>query len=181
MTIDFSFHCPSVNESSALPKHFFTDPKIYDLEKDKVFRSDWVAVARVDQLINPGDYLTYDFFGDPIILACNKQGQINAFSNVCLHRACPIASGTGNTKTLFTCPYHQWAYDLEGRFRGAPDMEQAVNFNRDMRLPSLQENSGRAGFSSTHRRTLNHWHRLFLSWRPSLPPGTLRASKRWAF
>jgi phenylpropionate dioxygenase-like ring-hydroxylating dioxygenase large terminal subunit len=138
MTIDFSFHGPSVNESSALPKHFFTDPKIYDLEKDKVFRSDWVAVARVDQLINPGDYLTYDFFGDPIILACNKQGQINAFSNVCLHRACPIASGTGNTKTLFTCPYHKWTYDLEGRFRGAPDMEQAVNFNRDMRLPSLK-------------------------------------------
>lgn len=54
MTIDFSFHGPTVNESSALPKQFFTDPEIYDLEKAKIFRNDWVAVARIDQLSNPG-------------------------------------------------------------------------------------------------------------------------------
>jgi phenylpropionate dioxygenase-like ring-hydroxylating dioxygenase large terminal subunit len=66
MAFDFSFHGRSVNESSALPKQFFTDPKIYDLEKDKIFRNDWVSVARVDQLSNPGDYLTYDFFVIPL-------------------------------------------------------------------------------------------------------------------
>ncbi len=138
MSADFSFLKDSVNESTALPKELFTSPDVFELEKQKIFRDDWVAVSRTDQLANPGDYLVYDFFGDSIIVARDKDGVINAFSNVCIHRACPIAEGSGNTKNLFTCPYHKWTYELNGQLRGAPAMESAVGFDRsDKYLPRL--------------------------------------------
>lgn len=138
MNVDFSFLGESVNESSAMPKELFTNPAIFELEKEKIFRDDWIAVARVDQLANPGDYLVYDFFGDSIIVAKDKGGNINAFSNVCIHRGCPIATGSGNKKNLFTCPYHKWTYELNGQLRGAPAMHTAVGFDRsDQRLPQL--------------------------------------------
>jgi phenylpropionate dioxygenase-like ring-hydroxylating dioxygenase large terminal subunit len=135
--MDFSFLGKSVNESTALPKQFFTDPDIFELEKQQLFRNDWVAVARIDQLSSPGDYITYDLAGDPIIVACDKTGNINAFSNVCLHRACAIAQGAGNQKNLFTCPYHKWTYELNGKLRGAPNMELASDFDRNINLPAL--------------------------------------------
>jgi phenylpropionate dioxygenase-like ring-hydroxylating dioxygenase large terminal subunit len=138
MNLDFSFHGSSVNESMSLPKEFFTDPAIFNTEIESIFRKDWVPVARIDQLANPGDYITYDFFGDEIIVARDKSGNINAFSNICLHRACPIVEGSGSVKTLFTCPYHKWTYELNGKLRGAPDMEQSEKLDRDTaRLPQL--------------------------------------------
>jgi len=137
MSMGFSFIGETVNESTALPKMFFTDPAIFEFEKERLFKDDWVAVARIDQLSNPGDYITYDLLGDTIIVACDKNGTINAFSNVCLHRACSIAEGAGQKKNLFTCPYHKWTYELDGKLRGSPNMEQATQFNNDLALPSL--------------------------------------------
>ncbi len=130
MSIDFSFLGDKATNSSALPKALFTDPEVFELEKERIFRSEWMAVAREEQLTNPGDYITCDIVGEPLIVVRDKQGNINAFSNVCLHRACPIAEGSGSVKNLFVCPYHKWTYELDGKLRGTPDMEQAEGFDR---------------------------------------------------
>ena len=139
MSHDFSFLGPSVNESTAMPKNLYTDPAVFQKEKESIFAKDWIAVARTDQIANPGDYITCDFFDNNIIVVRDKTGAINAFSNTCLHRASPIATGSGNFKNLLVCPYHKWTYELNGNLRGASNMDQAIAFDRtEMRLPHLR-------------------------------------------
>ena len=70
----------------------------------KSYRCDYVA-AQVGHL--------------PVLVTRGKDEKLRAFVNVCRHRLHPVASGSGNRKTL-QCPYHAWTYDLDGRLRAAP-------------------------------------------------------------
>jgi phenylpropionate dioxygenase-like ring-hydroxylating dioxygenase large terminal subunit len=121
----------------ALPAGCYTDPAFFELERERVLRPGWHAVARWDELPNPGDYRAIDVAGEGVLLVRGEDRELRAMSSICLHRAFPIAQDHGNTKR-FTCPYHRWAYDLEGRLKAAPFMEDVAGFDRDAcRLPQL--------------------------------------------
>lgn len=138
MKIDFGGLGADVNESSTLPAHLYTDPAVYAWEREHLFAHAWQAVARSRDLA-PGSYVACDLAGDPIVVTRDEAGALHALSNVCLHRACPIATGRGSAEHgVLTCPYHRWAYRLDGRLRAAPLMEQARDFERaEIRLPRL--------------------------------------------
>ena len=89
-----------LDEATHLPSDIYTSVEIFELEKDKIFKKDWLAVARVEEIEKPGDYMTFDIVGEPIIVARNADGEINAFYNVCVHRGTELASGAGNIKTF---------------------------------------------------------------------------------
>lgn len=109
----------------ALPPEAYTSEAMAKLERETVFASGWVVVGHVSELKKPGDYLTFDLAGHPVLVARGRDGEIRAFSNVCAHRSAVIASGSGNT-TVFACPYHAWTYDLTGKLMGAPHMDRAA-------------------------------------------------------
>ena len=117
-------------EATHLPSDIYTSDEIFELEKERIFKKDWLAVARVEELEKPGDYMTFEIVGEPIIVACNTDGEINAFYNVCVHRGTEVASGNGNIKT-FSCPYHAWTYDLSGHLVGAAYMDDVKGFDLD--------------------------------------------------
>ena len=120
-----------------LPPRAYTDPAAWSVEVDQIFRRDWVAVARVEQLPEPGDHLPIELAGQPIVLIRDEYGVLRALSNVCLHRSMPLVDEAGNGHFL-TCPYHLWSYDREGQLRTAPLMEEAEGFDRhDCRLPTF--------------------------------------------
>lgn len=119
----------SVQTASTLPAEQYTSDKVFENEVDRLFRKEWFPVVRADQLQAVGDYLVHDFFGDEIVVVRAKTGQLNAFSNICLHRGCPLLAGEGNVAgSHISCPYHKWTYELDGRLRGAPLMAQAEGF-----------------------------------------------------
>ncbi len=121
-----------------LPPAAYLRDDVYALEVDRIFRRSWLPVARVDQVPGPGDYLAADLSGQPVVVVRGLDGAIRVMSNVCLHRAAPIVEGHGRSK-LFTCPYHSWAYDTEGRLVAAPLMEGAEDFRpADCRLPQAR-------------------------------------------
>ncbi len=109
----------------ALPPDAYTSEAMAKLERERVFASGWVVVGHVSELKDPGDYLTFDLAGHPVLVARGRDGEIRAFSNVCAHRSAVIASGSGNT-TVFSCPYHAWSYDLSGKLMAAPHMDRAT-------------------------------------------------------
>lgn len=117
-------------EATHLPSQIYTSEEIFELEKEKIFKKDWLAVARVEEIEKPGDYMTFDIVGEPIIVARNTDGEINAFYNVCVHRGTEVAAGNGNLKT-FSCPYHAWTYDLSGQLVGAAYMDDVKGFDLD--------------------------------------------------
>ncbi len=69
----------------------------------------------------PGDYLTNDDLGVPLLVTRDDSGELRAFLNVCRHRGARLVDGCGHAGRGFTCPYHGWTYDIGGRLRGIPD------------------------------------------------------------
>ena len=114
-----------------LPGHFYASPEIFEREKSEIFLHDWICFARVEEVANPGDYLTDRLMGEPFVVARDESGALNAFANVCAHRGVEVATGSGNAAE-FSCPYHGWLYNLEGKLIGAPYMREAAGFDPAM-------------------------------------------------
>lgn len=125
-------------KSQAIPKSAYTSQTFMDAEIEHLFRKEWVAVGRADQLAKTGDYLTYELAGQPVIVVRDQDGGLRAMSNVCLHRMSTLLEGSGNVKSI-VCPYHAWTYSLDGGLRGAPAMSLNEEFRRgDYCLPQIR-------------------------------------------
>lgn len=110
------------------PGYIYWHPEVFRLEKEKMFLKDWLMVGREEEIEEPGDYLTLRILDEPIIIARSSEGEVNAFYNRCAHRGTAVARDSGNTHE-FTCPYHGWLYDLEGKLLGAPHMRSSTSFD----------------------------------------------------
>ncbi len=111
-----------------LPSKFYFDPMLAELEVQKVFRRHWQVAVHRSQLAKPGDYLTIELAGEPLLLVCGADGQAHGFSNVCRHRAGPPATGRGSRK-VFRCGYHGWTYGLDGALISAPEFDGVQDFD----------------------------------------------------
>ena len=124
--------------AKALPASYYIDPQILRVEEEVIFRRSWIAIGRVDQVQNAGDYFTYNVAGTPIVVSRDKEGALRALSASCLHRFMPVIEDAGN-RSSFQCPYHLWTYGLDGQLIGAPEMERAEGFDKsECRLPEIR-------------------------------------------
>ncbi|MGW0684055.1 aromatic ring-hydroxylating oxygenase subunit alpha [Streptomyces sp. NPDC002754] len=107
---------PISYEDSISPEH-------YELERDAIFRRTWLNVGRVEQLPRKGSYFTkeLDAARTSVIVARGTDDEIRAFHNVCRHRGNKLVwndfprEETSGVCRQFTCKYHAWRYDLEGK------------------------------------------------------------------
>ena len=90
------------------------------LERERLFRDQPIFMGLATRLAKPGDFLTEDVGGMPVLMTRGADGRVMAFANICRHRGAPVAQGCGNARA-FTCPYHGWTYDLAGRLLGTTD------------------------------------------------------------
>ena len=104
------------NDTSA-----YTSPQRAAREREVLFRNHPIVVGFSSQIPNPGDYLTEDLAPVPIMVVRNTSGELRAFVNICRHRGAKLASGCGHIAKLFSCPYHAWSYDTDGRLVAIPD------------------------------------------------------------
>ena len=125
-------------DAVAMPPGVYIDSDFLARELETVFRCEWMCVGRASSLAKPGDYITYELAGQPIVVLRDQQGNLRAMSNVCLHRMSTLLEGCGNARAL-VCPYHAWTYNLDGTLRGAPYMTQTTGFRReDYALPQIR-------------------------------------------
>ena len=121
-----------------MPPSVYTSPAFLERELHDVFAREWVSVGRADALSRPGDYVTYELAGQPIVVIRDAGGRLRALSNVCLHRMSTLLDGDGNCRAI-VCPYHGWTYGLDGALRAAPAMQASAEFRKDdYRLPELR-------------------------------------------
>ncbi len=127
-----------VEEAESLPPECYTDDNFYNFEKEAVFNHEWLCLGRAEWVKNPGDYFTTSIIGEPLIVARNLKGELKAMSAVCQHRAMLVAEGSGNARG-FVCPYHHWAYDLDGKLVNAPATKTTKDFKKeDFCLPTIK-------------------------------------------
>ncbi|MGW4911168.1 aromatic ring-hydroxylating oxygenase subunit alpha [Streptomyces sp. NPDC004270] len=107
---------PVSYEDSISPVH-------YELEREAIFRRTWLNVGRIEQLPKRGSYFTkeLDAAGTSVIVVRGMDDEVRAFHNVCRHRGNKLVwndfprEETSGVCRQFTCKYHAWRYDLEGR------------------------------------------------------------------
>ena len=125
-------------QARAMPTEVYTSEEFVQEELEHIFRKDWYCVGRADALGNPGDYVSCELAGQPIVVLRDKSGELKAHSNVCLHRMSTLLHGRGNTKSI-VCPYHAWTYNLDGTLRGAPAMTLNDGFcKKSYKLPTVR-------------------------------------------
>ncbi|WP_224825959.1 aromatic ring-hydroxylating dioxygenase subunit alpha [Cognatishimia sp. MH4019] len=114
----------------AMPTEVYTSPTFVAAELEHIFSKEWYCVGRADSLSSPGDYVSCELAGQPIVVLRDGEGALRALNNVCLHRMSTLLHGRGSAKTI-VCPYHAWTYNLDGKLRGAPAMTQNEGFCKD--------------------------------------------------
>lgn len=98
----------------------YVDAAAFDREAEQVLAASWLPVCRADQLAEPGDRVALTLLGRPVVAVRDTGGRIRVLGNVCPHRGSTIVDeGPGHDATL-VCPYHRWAFRLDGSFVGAP-------------------------------------------------------------
>jgi choline monooxygenase len=113
-----------------IPAPWYVDPRVADLELRTVFSKTWQMVGRTDQLAKPGQFLTAELAGEPILVVRGEDGVLRAFFNVCRHHAAAVEPRAEGTTHLLRCPYHGWTYSLEGQLKGTPDFAGVCNFDK---------------------------------------------------
>ena len=126
---DYSFD-KQLSRATTLPSNWYTDAEVLEVEKRSVFGSTWQLVGRAEQIARAGDYFTAEIADEPIIVARGLDEKLRAFSNVCRHRAGPVAAGNGN-RGVFQCGYHGWSYSLNGRLLGTPEFDAVECFDKE--------------------------------------------------
>ncbi len=112
----------------ALEPHYYTDPEIYAREHEAIFFRTWHYACHVSEVAETGSYVAFEIAGQGLFTLRDGAGEIRTFYNVCKHRAHEMVSGRGR-KRLLVCPYHAWAYDLDGRLRKAPNADKVPGFD----------------------------------------------------
>jgi len=108
----------------SLERPFYHDSSIYRTELENIFLKHWIYAGHTSEIPKVGDFLTFEFDTESIIIVRSEQKTIKAHINVCRHRGSRICLETSGSKKLFVCPYHAWSYNLEGELVTARNMPQ---------------------------------------------------------
>ncbi|HEY7544594.1 MAG TPA: Rieske (2Fe-2S) protein, partial [Blastocatellia bacterium] len=122
-------HTP-LEEAWTIPARWYIDPQIAELERRTVFTRSWQMIARADQVSEPGQYITCDLAGEPMLVVRGNDNILRGFFNVCRHHAAAVVTQCEGRANNLRCPYHGWTYSLEGELKGTPDFAGVCHFDR---------------------------------------------------
>jgi len=109
-----------IEQAKVLHPTFYTDPTYADIEQERIFGMNWFAAAHVQELSKPGDVKVIEVGKTSIILTCDKEKKLHAFYNTCRHRGARVCSTSASGCKQLVCPYHWWAYRLDGSLKSTP-------------------------------------------------------------
>ncbi|HXZ41328.1 MAG TPA: aromatic ring-hydroxylating dioxygenase subunit alpha [Terriglobales bacterium] len=119
-----------LSEASTIPAPWYVDPRIAELEANTVFSKTWQMVGRIEQVEKPGQFVTANIAGEPIVVVRGNDDVLRAFYNVCRHHAAAVVTEPCGQASLLHCPYHGWNYGLDGSLKGMPEFDGVKNFDR---------------------------------------------------
>ena len=161
---------PDPGASLSLHADAYTKQRWFDADQAAIIGRTWQWICHGEKLRAPGSFTAESIAGMPIFAVRDGDGELQAFYNVCQHRAHELVQGEGRLKNL-VCPYHGWSYDLSGQLKAARHTSHLVDFdpgdicldqvqitefggfvyvNLDPEAAPLQEQSGDFGAEIAH-------------------------------
>lgn len=108
----------TINPDAYRSEEFFTQ------ERDALWARTWVAVGLVADVSDPGQVIVREVAGRSIIVTRDRaSGDLHSFFNVCRHRGSRLVLEDCSVQKRIRCPYHAWAYGLDGQCLGTPLFE----------------------------------------------------------
>lgn len=98
----------------------YTDPALFALETERIFRRTWLYVGHESAVPKPGDYILTRLGPDPVILVRTEDGALALLHNRCAHRGATVVTAPAGHARVFRCPYHAWSFRLNGTLIGVP-------------------------------------------------------------
>lgn len=92
-----------------LPASWYTQPAFYEFERRAIFSKRWLLTTHRLRLPEAGSYMKFQTAGYDFFLCKNRKGVIQAFHNVCRHRAYPIFDKDApehGKRLMLSCGYH---------------------------------------------------------------------------
>ena len=117
---DLSAVTQPVSTAKGLPNAFYTDPQVFEAEKERVFFRNWAALGFISDAPEPGDAKPMTFLGQPLVMIRDRDGTLRVFQNICRHRGMILIAEPGKIERAIRCPYHSWCYELNGNLRTTP-------------------------------------------------------------
>jgi choline monooxygenase len=118
-----------LEQAQTISGHWYTDADVAELERKHVFGATWQMVGRVAQVEKPGDFLTAEIGGEPLVIVRGKDSVLRAFYNVCRHHAAAVETRPCGNAKLFRCPYHGWSYSTEGELKSVTEFQGVASFD----------------------------------------------------
>src|SRR5215217_5369993 len=96
---------PDIRKAKTLPSSFYTDERVFELSKEKIFARSWQFAGRLEEFetLRPLTLLP-GVLDEPILLS-KTDGDVNCLSNVCTHRGKILVDGPC-AASLIRCGYH---------------------------------------------------------------------------
>ena len=117
MSVDIAL--PKDWDRSGLPGWAYFSQELFELECETLFKTHWQFVCHVNEAADIGAYVTFDVAGERALVIRGHDGILRAFHNLCRHRGSRIVPDVrGVCNKAMVCPYHGWAYNLDGGLRG---------------------------------------------------------------
>ncbi len=108
-----------LERDQGLPGRHFTDPAIFELERQFVFESAWMCIGLSADVPHRGDLLPVTVFRRPLMMVRDGT-DLRVFHNACSHRGALLVDHAKRSGPRIVCPYHAWAYRLNGELVSTP-------------------------------------------------------------
>ena len=123
-TTDIGTLVAAQEKGYALAQPFYVSDAIFAQDVENVFYHDWQLAGHISEIPEAGDYFLFEMMKESVIVVRGKGGEVHALANVCRHRGSRVCiEPRGNTKR-FTCPYHAWAFNLDGSLFNARMLDE---------------------------------------------------------
>jgi carnitine monooxygenase subunit len=117
-------------DDRSLPAWTYHDADFFEAEKEAVFQPSWQIVCHLSDVPQPGDFHTFDFLNESLVIVRGEDARVRAFHNVCRHRGSRLLDKVkGRCNGRIACPYHRWSYAYDGRLIGVPHLKTFRNFD----------------------------------------------------
>lgn len=120
---------PLDGDETLVPVTDYTDTERFARERERVFRHGFNVVTLSSRVAGPGDFVTADVVGTPVVIARGDDGRLRSFLNVCRHRGATVELRAEGRCKRFVCPYHAWTYNNDGTLHRARHPEGFPTLN----------------------------------------------------
>jgi phenylpropionate dioxygenase-like ring-hydroxylating dioxygenase large terminal subunit len=114
-------------ERGAIGREIFCDADIYAQEQERIFARSWLFVAHESQIPKPGDFVLSRMGEEAVIVTRDRQNKIHVLLNSCRHRGNLVCRYDQGNAFSFTCTFHGWSYDSEGKIVALPYHDGGYN------------------------------------------------------